>query len=134
MVPPFTGSVEYQLDDRNRVAVPPRYRDHFDAPAMMTTGKETCIAVYTQAGFEEASERVEAIPPDTSEGRKARRFFYGNAFPVGKDAQGRFLIPKELVEYAGLKKDVMVVGLGKYFEIWDAAAWRANEAEEAEVA
>lgn len=130
----FTGSVEYQLDDRNRVAVPPRYRDHFDAPAWMTTGKEQCIAVYTQAGFDEASERVEAIPADTKTGRDARRFFYGNAFPVGKDGQGRFLIPSALVEYAGLKKDVMVVGLGRYFEIWDTATWRQREAEEAEEA
>ena len=122
----FMGSVEYQMDDRNRVAVPPRYRDQFDAPSVMTTGKERCVAVYTQAGFDKAAQAVEAIAADTKEGRDARRFFFGNAYPVAKDGQGRFLVPKELVDYAGLKKDVMVVGLGDWFEIWDKPAWLSS--------
>jgi len=124
---PFTGWEEYQLDDRNRVAIPPRYRDQFDAPAMMTAGKEQCIEVYTQAGFDVRAEAVEALPVDTPEGKEERRFFYGNAFPVGKDAQGRFLIPKSLLAHAGLGKDVRIVGLGAHFEIWDSKAWQAHE-------
>ncbi len=120
----FLGSVEYQMDDRNRVPIPPRYRDQFDAPAVMTSGKEHCVAVYTQAGFDEAAEVVRALPVDSEEGRRARRFFFGNAFPQAKDAQGRLLIPKDLVEYAGLSKDVVVIGLGEWFEIWDKAAWQ----------
>ena len=126
----FLGSVEYQMDDRNRVAIPPRYRDQFDAPAIMTTSKDRCVAVYTQEGFEQAAAIVEAIPADTAEGRKARRFFFGNAYPVAKDGQGRLLMPPRLIEHAGLKKDVMVVGLGDWFEIWDAPTYMERVAND----
>lgn len=126
----FLGSVEYQMDDRNRVAIPPKYRDQFDAPAIMTTSKDRCVAVYTQEGFDQAAAIVEAIPADTPEGRKARRFFFGNAYPVAKDGQGRLLMPPRLIEHAGLKKDVMVVGLGDWFEIWDAPTYLARVASE----
>jgi MraZ protein len=119
----FLGSVEYQMDDRNRVAIPPRYRDQFDAPAVMTTSKDACVSVYTQDGFDQAAVLIEAIPEDTAEGRRARRFFFGNAYPVAKDGQGRLLLPPKLIEHAGLKKDVVVVGLGRWFEIWDKTAW-----------
>jgi len=128
----FLGSVEYQMDDRNRVPIPPRYRDQFDAPAVMTSGKERCVAVYTQAGFEEAAQVVRAIPVDSEEGRQARRFFFGHTFPQGRDAQGRLLIPRDLVEYAGLTKDVVVVGLGEWMEIWDKATWLAQESKNEE--
>ena len=127
---PFLGSVEYQMDDRNRVAIPPKYRDQFDAPAVLTTSKDGCVSVYTQSGFDEAAKVVESRPEDTPEGRRARRFFFGNAFPVAKDGQGRLLIPPKLIEHAGLKKDVVVVGLGGWFEIWDKEAYEALESEE----
>ena len=130
----FLGSVEYQMDDRNRVPMPPPYRAHFDAPAIMTTSRDQCVAVYTQASFDEAAKVVESIPEDTPEGRKRRRFFFGNAFSVAKDGQGRLLIPPKLIEHAGLRKDVVVVGLGRWFEIWDKQAYTervaATESEE----
>lgn len=130
----FLGSVEYQMDDRNRVAMPPKYREQFDAPAVLTTSRDRCVAVYTQASFDEAATVVESMPEDTAEGRRRRRFFFGNAYPVAKDGQGRLLIPPKLIEHAGLKKDVVVVGLGRWFEIWDKQTYdervAATEEEE----
>lgn len=128
----FLGSVEYQMDDRNRVSIPPRYREQFDAPAVMTSGKERCVAVYTQTGFDEAASVVRSLPVDSEEGRRARRFFFGHAFHQTRDSQGRLLVPRELVEYAGLNKDVVVIGLGEWFEIWDKATWLDHESAERE--
>ena len=125
---PFLGTEDYQMDERNRVAIPPRYRDEFDAPAFLTTSKEHCVSVYTKEGFDQAAQLVEAMPEDTEEGRERRRFFFGHAYPVPKDKQGRLLIPAKLIQHAGLKKDVTVVGLCKWFEIWDKAAYEAHEA------
>ncbi|HEY4668848.1 MAG TPA: division/cell wall cluster transcriptional repressor MraZ, partial [Tepidiformaceae bacterium] len=58
---------------------------------------------------------------------KARRAFFGNAFDVQKDGQGRLLIPAKLMTYAGLKKDVVVVGTQECLEIWDKALWEGQE-------
>ena len=117
------------MDDRNRVSLPPRFRERFDAPAMMTTSKDPCIAVYTQEGFEAAGADVRARAEDTRAGRDFRRFFFANTYPVPKDGQGRMLIPENLITYAGLKKDVVVIGAGDWFEIWDKAKWEAHSAE-----
>lgn len=124
----FLGEVPYQMDERNRVAIPPKYRDQFDAPAVLTTSKDRCISVYTQEGFDLAAQEIEAIPAQTLEGRRQRRFFYGNAFRVPKDGQSRLLIPPKLVAHAGLTKDVTVVGMGAWFEIWDTAKYDENVA------
>jgi MraZ protein len=123
----FLGSLPYQMDERNRVAIPPKYREQFDAPAVLTTSRDRCISVYTQASFERAAEEIEAIPANTLDGREQRRFFYGNAFPVAKDAQHRLLIPPTLLAHAGLTKDVMVVGAGQWFEIWDKARYDEHQ-------
>jgi MraZ protein len=128
----FLGTFEYQMDDRNRVGLPPRYRDQFDAPAIMTTSRDSCIAVYTQEGFEAAGAEVRARADDSVEGRRYRRFFFSNAYPVPKDGQNRLLIPQKLIEYGGLKKDVVVAGAGDWFEIWDKAKWDAEQAVEGE--
>ena len=125
----FLGTADYQMDDRNRVGLPPRYRDQFDAPAIMTTSKDPCIAVYTQEGFEKAAAAVREKYDDSPKGRAAKRYFFGHAYPVGKDAQGRMLIPTNLIEHAGLKKDVVVLGVGEWFEIWDKATWDEQSAQ-----
>ncbi len=127
----FTGSTEYRMDERNRVPMPPRWRAEFDGPAFMTLSKDPCIAVYNQSGFDAAAARVEAIPADSAQGRHERRRFYGNVFQVNKDTQGRLVLEKPLIEYAGLdrSREVRVVGVGEWFEIWDRARHEAFDPE-----
>lgn len=125
----FYGNFEYQLDDRNRVAIPPDYRDAYEAGAVLATGVEPCVLVYTPAGFEEAAAAIEAIPIETEDGREARRDFYGNAFKEKKDAQGRILLRQQLIAHAGLHKEIVVVGSGAYLEIWDRPTYAARAAE-----
>lgn len=118
----FIGQVPYQLDDKGRVPMPPRFRPFFDGPAILTAGADPCIAVYTQAAFDAEGARLEgAVDPATKEGRNRLRRFFGSADPVNKDAQGRLNIPTRLVEYAGLKTNspVVVVGMNDHYEIWD---------------
>ena len=123
----FRGTFDYQLDDRNRVAIPPRYRDQFEAGAVLTTGLEPCIVMYTQDGFEQAAQTIEAIPEETAEGREARRDFYANAWDAQKDGQGRVLIGAKLLAHAAITKDVVVVGAGNALEIWDKETWENRD-------
>lgn len=127
----FLGKADYQLDDKKRVPLPPKYRGPFEnAPAILTAGEDRCVTVYTTQGFEDARTEVMSRTQNDEAGRRLRRKFSGNAETVTKDAQGRLLIPQRLIDYAGLKKDVVVVGMMDYLEIWDRDALAAFEAEE----
>ena len=128
---PFLGTFEYQMDDRNRIALPPEFREEFEAGAVMTTGTEPCVLVYTPGGFDRAAAAIEAIPDETEEGREARRDFYSNAFKEKKDGQGRLLLRSRFISHAGLRKEVAVVGAGGWIEIWDRPTWEARAAERA---
>jgi MraZ protein len=121
---PFLGRFEAKLDDKNRMAIPAKYRDQFDAPAYLTSGEESCIKVFTKAAYERKAEKVNALPDDTPDGRNARRRFFGDSADVTKDAQGRLLIPASLIGHAGLDKDLAIVGAGDWFEIWDPQRYR----------
>lgn len=125
----FRGNYEYQLDDRNRVAIPPRYRDEFAAGAVMTPGVERCIQLWTIDGYEKQEAVLDQVPAESEEGRMFRRALSGLTFDVMKDVQGRLLVPGQLMAWAGLTKDVVVVGARECLEIWDKPAWEAQMGE-----
>lgn len=123
----FVGTFDYVLDDRNRVPIPPAYRGAFEEGGYIATGTDRCLVLHTIDSFARASEIIEAIPEETQEGEDARRDFYGKVWPLQKDAQGRVTIREDLANFAGLSKDVKVVGVGRRMEVWDSAAFDARE-------
>jgi MraZ protein len=123
----FRGTFDYTLDGRFRLPLPPRYRDLFTEGAVLVSGVEPCVLVYTQRGFDEAEEKARSIPEETDTGREALRDFFANAWDADRDAQGRILIPEKLRTHANLDKAVALVGVGDYLEIWDRDAWVERE-------
>jgi MraZ protein len=123
----FVGKVDYQMDDRNRVPIPPMYRAAFKDGGYVGTGTGPFLILYTPESFEQTAAVLEALPPESDEGQDARRDFYANAWPIQPDGQGRVLLPPELIRHAGLGKVVKVVGTGTRMEIWDPATWDAGE-------
>ena len=117
------GTYEHVLDDKKRVAIPARWRDQFEAPAYLTSGEEKCVAVYTKSDFDAAADEIRSVSASLQEGRDARRKFFGDTRDVAKDAQGRLGIPQFLIDHAGLKGDVVLVGAYEWFEIWDKDTW-----------
>ena len=123
----FLGTTPYQLDDKNRVAIPPKYRAEFVGGGVLTTGEEPCVMLYTIDGFETRAAQYIEIPDETEAGRDAWRDFFGNAQSVERDAQGRITIDRKLAGHAGLTKEVYVVGVRDRLEIWDQATWDGRE-------
>lgn len=123
----FLGTTPYQLDEKNRVAIPPKYRATFAEGGVLTTGEEPCVMLFTASGFEERAAEYERIPEETEDGRDAWRDFFGNAQPVDRDSQGRITLDRKLMTYAGLTKEVVVVGVRNRLEIWDQGTWEARE-------
>lgn len=121
----FVGTFPYQMD-RNRVPIPPSFRGAFEAGGLVSTGTAPCLVLRTMEAFEEASAGVDSLP-DNEAGDDARRDFFANTHSIQKDGQGRVVLPQNLVEHAGLKREVVVAGVGRTLEIWDRATWEARD-------
>jgi MraZ protein len=128
----FVGKYDYQMDDRNRIPIPPAYRAAFKDGAYVAQGTGAHLVLHTEESLAQAAEVVERIPQESDFGENVRRDLFANAWFVTPDGQGRILLDRELVEHAGLRKEVKVVGTGRRMEIWDRAAWEAGEAERKE--
>ena len=94
-------------------------------------GQERCIYGLTMARVAEQSAAMAAMAPsDTAGARMAARMSFGSMVEIEPDKTGRITIPASLREYAGLDRDVVIVGVDTRFEIWDAANWDAYVAEQ----
>lgn len=126
----FQGASALALDAKGRLAVPARHRDVLSALAQgrltLTKHPVGCLLVFPRPAWEGFRDKVAALPL-RAEGWK--RIFLGNAMDVEIDASSRVLVSPELRQAAGLVKDVMLLGMGSHFELWDAQRYQAHEAE-----
>lgn len=109
--------------------MPTRHRDVLAATATgqltITKHPDGCLWVFPRPEWERFRERIAALPMSA---QWVKRIFLGNAMDVEMDATGRVLVAPELREAAGLGKDVLLLGMGSYFELWDKATYDAKEA------
>jgi len=119
----FVGRFEHTLDPKGRLVLPATFRERLAAGGYVTQGIDGCLAVWTQDEFRrEAQEMLEAAKANRID-RAALRSFSAGAAEVKPDAQGRIAIPQNLRTFAGLRKDVVVIGAISSIEIWDAERW-----------
>ena len=119
------GEYEHTIDDKNRLTLPAKFRDSFAGGLVLTRGLDRCLNAFSGEGWREYVEtRLAGLDPLSSEGREMRRYLFSGAAESQPDRQGRVLVPPRLAEYAGLKRDVVVAGVGDRLEIWDRNAWR----------
>lgn len=124
----FTGIYTPRLDDKGRVTLPAKYRDSFAAGVMLSRGQDHCLFVFTPEGFEKfAGPKIDA-PITDPVARANQRYLFANTDEQRPDAQGRISITPRMRDYAGLNKDVVILGSGGRMEIWDAASWQEYEA------
>ena len=118
------------LDAKGRLAVPVRHRDVLQALCSgqhtLTNHPEGCLMVFPRPAWEIFRDKVAALPMSAS---GWKRIFLGNAQDVEIDSAARVLVAPELRAAAGLSKDVMLLGMGSHFELWDAQRYAAHEAE-----
>lgn len=123
------GAAALTLDGKGRLAVPSRHRELLTTMGVshltVTKNIGRSLLVYPRPAWEAFSERLAALPADAN---PYKRLLLGNASEVEIDASGRILVSPELRKFAGLERDVMLLGLGNHFELWDDA--RHTEAED----
>lgn len=119
----FVGEYLHTVDSKGRLALPVKFRESLGPRFMIARGLDKCLAVYPSEEWALVLENVKALPQNQKEARAYARYFLSGATEVDPDKQGRVLISQGLREYAGLGKDVYVLGVGNRVEIWDKAAW-----------
>ncbi|MBU6277889.1 MAG: division/cell wall cluster transcriptional repressor MraZ [Actinomycetales bacterium] len=119
----FLGTHAPRLDDKGRLVLPAKFRDGLAAGLVMTKGQERSVVVWPAAEFATYAERLNEASRSDAAVRAYVRVLFSGAFDEIPDKQGRITVPQSLREYAGLDRDVMVVGNGTTIEIWDSNAW-----------
>jgi MraZ protein len=119
----FMGSHEHALDPKGRLILPRKFRSELGTEMVITKGIEKCLYGFPLPEFAEFATKLRTLPLTQRPGRDFVRVFVAGASQEAIDAQGRVLIPPALREYAGLGRDVVVVGQLNRIEIWDRAEW-----------
>lgn len=117
------GTHTPKLDDKGRVILPSRFRDEFASGLVVTRGQDRCLFVFSNREFQEVHEKIKQTPMTVANGRDYLRVFLSGASDEIPDKQGRVTIPPSLREYAGLSRELVMIGVGNRAEIWDAATW-----------
>jgi MraZ protein len=119
----FIGEYSYNLDDKNRLAVPTKFRKFFSEGAVITKGLDNCLFIYTSKEWDKLVKRLSALPISQAKSRAFSRLMLAGAMDVGLDKQGRLMFPDYLKRFAGLNKKVILAGLYNRLEVWDDKKW-----------
>ncbi|WP_280187577.1 division/cell wall cluster transcriptional repressor MraZ [Delftia sp. PS-11] len=126
----FQGASSLNLDGKGRLSVPTRHRDALLAMAQgqvtLTKHPHGCLMLFPRTEWLQFRERIAQLPMSA---QWWKRIFLGNAMDVDMDATGRVLVSPELRQAVGLTKEVVLLGMGNHFELWDKATYEAHEAK-----
>ncbi|MGM7667535.1 division/cell wall cluster transcriptional repressor MraZ [Microbacterium sp. A93] len=127
----FLGTYSPRLDEKARLILPAKFREELADGLVLTRGQERCIYVFSAREFERVHEQMRAAPLSSRQARDYIRVFLSGASDETPDKQGRITIPAPLRSYAGLDRELAVIGAGTRAEIWDAGSWTSYlEAQE----
>ena len=126
----FFGTYTPKLDEKGRLFLPAKFRDQLAGGLMVTRGQEHCLYVWPQSEIERVTERLREAPVSNKATRDYIRMFSSGASDDAPDKQGRITIPPKLRDWAGLNKEVVVIGAMNRLEIWDGGRWEAYSEEQ----
>ncbi|GGU12374.1 MULTISPECIES: division/cell wall cluster transcriptional repressor MraZ [Nocardioides] len=119
----FMGTYTPKLDEKGRVFLPAKFRDRLAEGVVVTQGQENCLVVWPEDVFMQEAQRAQQTPLTSRDARDYARVLFAGAEQTTPDKQGRIGIPPLLRDYAGIVKDVVVIGVMDRIEIWDPAKW-----------
>ncbi len=125
----LTGEYQHSMDAKGRVKMPAAWGEELGQAFMVTRGTGKMLFIFSLPQWEVFSQKLMALPMMDPKAQAIRRIFGAGASPCELDAQGRFVIPKQLRAYANLQKDVVIAGAFTWGEIWDAEAWQNYETQ-----
>jgi MraZ protein len=129
----FRGANKLTLDIKGRLAVPTRYRERLQERCggnlVVTVDKDQCLLIYPFPDWEDLERKLMKLPSLNPQARRLQRLMVGHATELELDGSGRILLPPSLREYGLLNRDVMLIGQGLRFELWDETRWNERRDE-----
>ena len=126
----FIGEYEHSVDAKGRLIMPAKLREEIGDKFVVTKGLDGCLFAYSQTEWAAFEEKLKSLPISNKNARDFTRFFLSGAIECEIDKQGRFLITSNLREFAGLKKDVVIIGVNTRIEIWSKDKWNKYSSDE----
>jgi MraZ protein len=124
----FYGEHEHTIDRKGRLIIPSKFREvfkeHYIEKFYVTRGLDGCLFVFTEDEWKNQESKFKNMSFTKKESRKFNRFYFSGACDLACDKQGRILIPQYLKDYAGIKRDVIIVGVSNRIEIWSKDKWK----------
>jgi MraZ protein len=128
----FLGEYYRTRDSKGRVFVPSNFREGLIGGAVISKGfDEKCLFLFSEENWNKLQEKILSGPIAKKNTQVFSRWFFSSAIEAEMDPQGRIKIPQNLADYAGVNKDIVLVGVSERIEIWDKAKWEEyyNHAE-----
>jgi MraZ protein len=120
----FLGEYQHSLDVKGRLTVPSKFRGQLGERFVATKGLDNCIFIYPMEEWKTIEQKLKSLPFTRADVRSFARFFFSGASELEVDRQGRILMPLNLREYAGIDKELVIIGVGNRIEIWSLNNWR----------
>lgn len=119
----FMGEYNHTIDAKGRLIIPAKFREVLGDEFVVTKGMDGCLFVFDNPEWQVFADKLRGLPMIDKEARQFTRFFLAGAASVEVDKQGRILLPAVLREFAGITKEVVLVGVGSRVEIWSRDRW-----------
>lgn len=126
----FMGEYNHTVDAKGRLIIPSKFRENLGDEFVVTKGLDGCLFVYDNNEWQAFEEKLKALPISNKEARKFVRFFLAGAASVEVDKQGRILLPGNLREFAGMDKEVVLIGVASRIEIWSKERYEECSSDE----
>ena len=122
----MTGTFEHAIDGKGRLFIPSRLKEELGDSFHLSMGADQCLTIYPQEAWDALCQRADELVED--EDIEAMEVFFAQTYRCTVDSQNRIVIPPMLRDYAGLEKDVTIVGANKVARIWNAQRWEEKKA------
>ena len=116
----------HTIDAKGRLIIPSKFRETLGDEFVVTKGLDGCLFVYDNKEWSAFEEKLKSLPLTNKDARQFVRFFLAGATLAEVDKQGRILVPSSLREFAGLEKEVVLVGVASRVEIWSKERWEGT--------
>ena len=133
----FTSEYESKLDAKGRLVLPTRIKSQLPVSGegdsqelVIRRGFEQCLVLYPMVEFKKVFSKISGLNEFNEEYRKLQRNFLSGVITVELDGNGRFLIPKNMLSYAQIDKDAMLVGMGNKVEVWNPAVYEKHQIQD----
>ncbi|MDP3043920.1 MAG: division/cell wall cluster transcriptional repressor MraZ [Bacillota bacterium] len=125
----FIGEYQHTMDNKGRLFIPARFREGLGDRFVVTKGLDRCLFAYSVEEWAQLEQKLKKLPFARADARAFVRLFFSGAAELDPDKQGRIVVPVNLRQYAGLDKDVVVLGVSSRVEIWAKDEWERYSTE-----